>query len=192
MRVMKMEENTQKKKGLRWELFDFVKILLICFIAALGIKTFIAQPVFVEGSSMYPTLEDGEFGFTNLLGLSIEGINRGDIVIVSHDNEYWVKRVIGMPGEKIKCQDNVVYINGEALEEPYLDNAYAQDIEKQQKYFTSDFDEVTLKDDEYFVMGDNRVVSADSRIVGPFKRSQIVGKGVFVISPLDQIGYHNQ
>ena len=187
-----MEENKQEKRGFKWELLDFVKILIVCFIAAMGIKTFIAQPVFVEGSSMYPTLADGEFGFTNLLGLSLEGVNRGDIVIVSEENEYWVKRVIALLNETIECRDGVVYIDGEALEEPYLDTAYVEDIEKNQGYFTSDFEPVTLGADEYFVMGDNRVVSADSRVVGPFTRDQIIGKGVFVLYPLDQIGYHNQ
>ena len=133
-----------------------------------------------------------EFGFTNLLGLSLEGVNRGDIVIVSEENEYWVKRVIALPNETIECRDGVVYIDGEALEEPYLDTAYVEDIKKNQGYFTSDFEPVTLGADEYFVMGDNRVVSADSRVVGPFTRDQIIGKGVFVLYPLDQIGYHNQ
>ncbi|WP_075876172.1 signal peptidase I [Merdibacter massiliensis] len=187
-----MEENEKKIRGLQWEVFDFVKILLICFIVALGIKTFIAQPVYVDGSSMYPTLEDGEFGFTNLLGLRLDGIQRGDIVIVSHENEYWVKRVIGLPNETIECKDGVVYIDGKVLKETYLNTDYVKDIEKSQGVFTSDFGPVTLGDDEYFVMGDNRVVSADSRIVGPFKRDQIVGKGVFVLLPFDQIGYHNQ
>ena len=86
--------------------------------------------------------QDGEFGFTNLLGLSLEGVNRGDIVIVSEENEYWVKRVIALPNETIECRDGVVYIDGEALEEPYLDTAYVEDIEKNQGYFTSDFEPV--------------------------------------------------
>ena len=100
--------------------------------------------------------------------------------------------MIALPNETIECRDGVVYIDGEALEEPYLDTAYVEDIEKNQGYFTSDFEPVTLGADEYFVMGDNRVVSADSRVVGPFTRDQIIGKGVFVLYPLDQIGYHNQ
>ncbi len=187
-----MEEKTKETRGLRREIFDFVKILIVCFIVALGIKAFIAQPVFVEGSSMYPTLADGEFGFTNLLGLSLEGVNRGDIVIVSHEGEYWVKRVIALPHETIECREGVVYIDGQALQETYLDTGYVKDIQKQQGYFTGDFEAVTLGEDEYFVMGDNRVVSADSRVVGAFSREQIIGKGVFVLYPLDQIGYHNQ
>ena len=187
-----MEKMNREKQGMKYELFSFVKILILCLIIAFGIKTFIAQPVFVEGSSMYPTLEDGEFGFTNLIGLSLEGVNRGDIVIVQEGNEYWVKRVIGMPNETIECHNGNVYIDGEVLDEPYLETAYVADLENQQGYFTGDFAAVTLADDEYFVMGDNRVVSADSRVVGAFTRDQIVGKGVFVLFPFDQIGYHNQ
>ena len=163
-----------------------------CALSSLSASRPSSPPVFVEGSSMYPTLQDGEFGFTNLLGLSLEGVNRGDIVIVEEGDEYWVKRVIGLPNETIECRDNVVYINGEALDEPYLDSDYVHDIENNQGYFTSDFEAIELGSDEYFVMGDNRVVSADSRVVGPFSRSQIVGKGVLVLMPLDQIGYKNQ
>ena len=192
MELQEEKQTNEKQRRFGLELLDFVKILLVCFIVAFGIKTFIARPVFVEGSSMYPTLQDGEFGFTNLLGLSLEGVNRGDIVIVEEGDEYWVKRVIGVPNETIECRDNVVYINGEALDEPYLDSDYVHDIENNQGYFTSDFEAIELGSDEYFVMGDNRVVSADSRVVGPFSRSQIVGKGVLVLMPLDQIGYKNQ
>ncbi len=192
MELQEEKQTNEKQRRFGLELLDFVKILLVCFIAAFGIKTFIARPVFVEGSSMYPTLQDGEFGFTNLLGLSLEGVNRGDIVIVEEGDEYCVKRVIGLPHEPIDCRDNVVYINGEALDEPYLDSDYVHDIENNQGYFTSDFEAIELGSDEYFVMGDNRVVSADSRVVGPFSRSQIVGKGVLVLMPLDQIGYKNQ
>ena len=173
MELQEEKQTNEKQRRFGLELLDFVKILLVCFIVAFGIKTFIARPVFVEGSSMYPTLQDGEFGFTNLLGLSFEGVNRGDIVIVEEGDEYWVKRVIGLPNETIECRDNVVYINGEALDEPYLDSDYVHDIENNQGYFTSDFEAIELGSDEYFVMGDNRVVSADSRVVGPFSRSQI-------------------
>ena len=121
MELQEEKQTNEKQRRFGLELLDFVKILLVCFIVAFGIKTFISRPVFVEGSSMYPTLQDGEFGFTNLLGLSFEGVNRGDIVIVEEGDEYWVKRVIGLPNETIECRDNVVYINGEALDEPYLD-----------------------------------------------------------------------
>ena len=118
MELQEEKQTNEKQRRFGLELLDFVKILLVCFIVAFGIKTFIARPVFVQGSSMYPTLQDGEFGFTNLLGLSLEGVNRGDIVIVEEGDEYWVKRVIGLPNETIECRDNVVYINGEALDEP--------------------------------------------------------------------------
>ncbi len=97
MELQEEKQTNEKQRRFGLELLDFVKILLVCFIVAFGIKTFIARPVFVEGSSMYPTLQDGEFGFTNLLGLSFEGVNRGDIVIVEEGDEYWVKRVIACP-----------------------------------------------------------------------------------------------
>ena len=192
------ETQTEKKKKKKAEgrfsseLFGWGESLMAVLIFFVVVFTFFVRLIGVDGSSMYPTLQDGEFGFTNLLGLSLEGVNRGDIVIVEEGDEYWVKRVIGLPNETIECRDNVVYINGEALDEPYLDSDYVHDIENNQGYFTSDFEAIELGSDEYFVMGDNRVVSADSRVVGPFSRSQIVGKGVLVLMPLDQIGYKNQ
>lgn len=168
---------------------------------------------------MYPTLKDGEFGFTNVGGVLLNGVERGDIVVVTMEENgqktHWVKRVIGLPGETVSCVNDVIYINGKALDETkYIDPDYRQKFMEEHdncnwfnKVFNSndkenkrnynpdfedrtyiDFKEVTLGDDEYFVMGDNRPFSKDSRYVGPVKKSQIFAKKMLVLLPISDIG----
>ena len=109
------------------------------------------------------------------------------LVYNEEKKENWVKRVIGLPGDTIYAKDDVVYVNGMPIEEPYLDNAYANQIRRHGNNFTEDFPKRTLKDNEYFLMGDNRIVSYDSRRVGPFKREDIRGKDVYVLFPFNKI-----
>lgn len=182
-----------EKRKRQWvrEIVELGKIALICLLAAFLIKTFIAKPVRVEGESMYPTLQDGAFGFTSVISLSLGGINRGDIVIVRQGAEYWVKRVVALPNETIECRGDQIYIDGEVLSEDYLDARYRSDIRRQLGFFTEDFGPVTLGKEEYFLLGDNRGVSADSRSFGPFHRDQIIGKDLLVLLPFDQFGYHS-
>ena len=152
---------------------------------------------------MYPTLKDGEFGFTNVGGVLLNGVERGDIVVVTMEEEgqktHWVKRVIGLPGDTVSCVNDVVYINGKVLDETkYIAPDYRQSLVDKFGYFNKvpdadntnvvDFEEVILKDDEYYVMGDNRPYSKDSRYVGPVKKSQIFAKKMLVLLPISDIG----
>lgn len=126
---------------------------------------------------MYDTLDGNEV----MILVKVGDIKRYDIVVADYYkdgkmSEELIKRVYGMPGEKIKCEKGIVYIN-----DKQADNSYATNT-------TNDFDEVTLGDDEYFLMGDNRSVSLDSRALGPFKRSQIQGTTDFIIWPLSKFG----
>ncbi len=103
-----------------------------------------------------------------------------------------IKRVIALPGETIECKDEQVYINGEALDESaYLDNDYAKDWLAKNGYFNYNFDPVTLKEDEYFLMGYNRPISLDSRDSGPYKKSQILAKDFLVLYPFEEFGYYS-
>lgn len=188
------------------DILDFVKVFAISAIAILLFVNIVAHPVTVMGRSMDPTLANGEYGFTNLLDLAINGVNRGDVVVldmeeVDGNRSYWVKRVIGLPGETIECKNGQVYIDGVALDESaYLDEQFMEDslkdyvdtfgYEYETGHFTSDFEPVTLGEDEYWVMGDNRMYSKDSRYpdVGPVKLEDIYGKGVLVLWPLNKIG----
>lgn len=183
------KKKKNEKKGWKYELFDLIKTFLICLIAVTLLTNFVAKPVRVDGRSMYPTLEDGEIGVMNVFSAKFQDIERYDVVVVYNEekNENWVKRVIGLPGDTVYAKDDVVYVNGLALDEPYLNTDYVKQIRSRGDLFTQDFDKVTLGKDEYFLMGDNRIVSYDSRRVGPFKRKDIRGKDVCVLFPFDKM-----
>lgn len=184
------KEKKKKKnesRGWKYEIFDLVRTFLICFVVVMLISNFVVKPVHVDGDSMHPTLNDGEIGLINIFSVQQQGIERQDVVVAKHEDyngkEDWVKRVIGLPNDTVYAKNDVIYINDKALAEPYLDNEYANNIRKQGRVFTEDFDKVTLQDDEYFLMGDNRVVSFDSRKVGAFKEKDIIGKDAYIIFP---------
>lgn len=185
------------------DILGFIKVFVVSAIVILLFVNFVAHPVRVDGRSMYPTLKDGEFGFTNVGGVLLNGVERGDIVVVTMEEEgqktHWVKRVIGLPGDTVSCVNDVVYINGKVLDETkYIAPDYRQSLVDKFGYFNKvpnadntnveDFEEVKLGDDEYYVMGDNRPYSKDSRYVGPVKKSQIFAKKMLVLLPISDIG----
>lgn len=208
--------NEDDERTLLEDILDFVKVFVISAIVILLFVNFVAHPVRVDGKSMYPTLKDGEFGFTNVGGVLLNGVERGDIVVVTMKENgqktHWVKRVIGLPGETVSCVNDVIYINGKVLDETkYIDPDYRQSFVDEYHYFNKvensdvgdnkrnynpdfkyksaiDFKETKLGDDEYFVMGDNRPYSKDSRYVGPVKKSQIFAKKMLVLLPISDIG----
>lgn len=179
------KEKKPKKTGWKYELLDLAKTFVICFIAVFLFTHYLFKPVHVDGRSMQPTLEDNDLGFINIISRKLNGFERYDVVVVNNKEfkEDWVKRVIGLPGDSVYAKDDVVYVNGKPIEEPYLDNEIADSYHSRGELFTLDFDEVILGEDEYFLMGDNRRNSTDSRVVGPFKKEDIVGKDVYVIFP---------
>ena len=160
----------QIKKWLKENLLFTILLLIIIII-----RIFFYSPIRVNGSSMYPTLQDKEFMILNNIGLQ-KGINRFDIVVVEANGKYIIKRVIGLPGESVMYSDNKLYINGKVIEDNYS------------KSETENFENVILKDNEYFVMGDNREVSKDSRVIGPVNIKNIKGKTNLVIFPFNKIG----
>lgn len=172
-------------------LFSLLKIFIVCLIIVNVVGSFVIKPLHVEGSSMYPTIKSGEFGFGNAFAGHFQSIERGDIVI-AYDKRFTkqliIKRVIGLPNERIRASGDVVYINDHELKEPYLENDFKESIQLTENYkFTEDFDEVQLGDDEYFLMGDNRYLSKDSRELGAFKRSDIKAVGFFVTLPFSKM-----
>ena len=191
------------RRTLLEDILGFIKVFVVSAIVILLFVNFVAHPVRVDGRSMYPTLKNGEFGFTNVGGVLLNGVERGDIVVVTMEEDgqktHWVKRVIGLPGDTVSCVNDVVYINGKVLDETkYIDPDYRQSLVDKFGYFNKvpnadntdvvDFEEVKLKDDEYYVMGDNRPYSKDSRYVGPVKKSQIFAKKMLVLLPISDIG----
>ena len=195
--------NEDDERTLLEDILGFIKVFVVSAIVILLFVNFVAHPVRVDGESMYPTLKDGEFGFTNVGGVLLNGVKRGDIVVVTMEEKgqktHWVKRVIGMPGDTISCVNDIVFINGKVLDETqYIDPDYRQSCVDQFGYFNKvpnadnsdvqDFEEVKLGDDEYYVMGDNRPYSKDSRYVGPVKKSQLFAKKMLVLLPISDIG----
>lgn len=148
---------------------------LIVIIVVVVIRIFIITPVSVNGSSMQPHLNGNEIMLLNKLNKKINGINRYDIVVVKTSYKYLIKRVIGLPGEIIECKNNKIYINNKVIKDSH---AYG---------ITDDFDAVKIGKDEYFVLGDNREVSKDSRFIGPVKNKNILGTTNIVIYPLSKI-----
>ena len=155
-------------------------------ILALGISGFIIlfvyQPVRVEGGSMEPGLQDQERIFINKLAYKLEDIQRGDIVVFRYPRDTsksFIKRVIGLPGDRIRVFDGRVYLNGRLTSESYVPGQYLD---------SRTYPEVTVPPDCYFVLGDHRSMSNDSREFGPVQRSYIYGKAVFGYWPMDKMG----
>lgn len=163
--------------------FNFAYTIIICLVVAKLITSFVFISVMVDGTSMSPTLSNGDKAITDGLFYKIGGIDRFDIVIVEHKkyDSKLVKRVVGLPGETIEYKDNVLYVNGERVEEDFLPEGtitktmYGNDIK------------VTLGKNEYYVLGDNRENSTDSRVLGAIKKSQITGKGILLFATCDSV-----
>lgn len=157
-------------------------ILIKSYIFVFILTTYVIKPICVQGSSMYPTLKEGNIGVSSIFTKTINGIGRFDIVIVKVGEELWAKRVIALPNESIAYKNDELYINGEIIEEPYFDTNYVQ--RKKDQYntssFTEDFGPIILGDKEYFLMGDNRHISLDSRVHGAFHEEEIISKDTFI------------
>ena len=152
---------------------EAVPYIIIILVVVL-IRVFIITPVRVDGSSMKNTLKDNDI----LLLYKLGSIKRNDIVVLdeSYDNEIIIKRIIGLPGETVAIKNGKIYINNKEYDDKF---AYGE---------TSDYDKLTLGDDEYFILGDNRIVSKDSRYFGPVKEKEIIGKAIFRLFPFNKIG----
>jgi signal peptidase I len=155
-------------------------------VISLGISAFIIvflyQPVKVEGTSMMPSLDDQERIFINKFVYRIEPIQRGDIVVFRYPRDpakSFIKRVIGVAGDHVRVADGQVFLNGKMLVEDYVPRAY----EDERSYA-----EIVVPPDSYFVLGDHRSLSNDSRDFGPVDASYIYGKAVFGYWPVDKVG----
>lgn len=161
-------------KKIWYSIKDYVYIVLIVVL----IRTFLITPAAVSGSSMESTLNNHDLVIINKLVYRIKPIERFDIVVVNNDkdNDRIIKRVIGLPNETVEYKDNKLYINGKLIET------------KLSFEYTDDF-KVETKEDEYFVLGDNRDVSKDSRMLGSFNKKDIVGRVGIRFYPFDKVGY---
>ena len=167
---------------LRSESRVWTRDLLIAIGLALVIIVFLYQPVKVEGTSMAPLLSDQERIFINKFVYRFESIHRGDVVVFWYPldrSKSFIKRIIGLPGETVEIRHGSVFVNGHVIPEPYVPPQYA-DI--------SDFGPVKVPKSSYFVMGDHRISSNDSRVFGPVASQYIYGRAVFAYWPVDHFG----
>jgi signal peptidase I len=187
--VMNPEEETKPAQthGSGWTTtLEWAKTITIALIIALPIRFFIAEPFIVSGASMDPTFASGQFLIVDRVTYRFEPPQRGDVIIFEYPNNpsfYYIKRVIGLPGETVTVTDGKVGIQGAngstttELDETYIDQAHAA-----HDTFTT-----TLEPNQYFVMGDNRAQSYDSRVWGPLDKHFIIGRPIVRLLPLNKI-----
>ncbi len=154
----------------------------VIIVVVILVRTFLFTPVVVVGDSMIPTLKDNQVLLLNKISYNFNKIERFDVVVVKMGNKELIKRVIGLPGETIEYKDNVLYVNGEPLESPYnfeTDDFTLADIGKGEN--------TVIPENKYLVLGDNRIVSAESRWYGLFNRKSIIGKVDLSIIPMKKV-----
>lgn len=192
---MNKNKRTRSNLDIVYTILDFARLILITVVAAMVILVFVARKEEVRGTSMYPTLVEGESVIINMAANYVGEIKRFDVVVAREyrSDDLWVKRVIGLPGETISYREDVLYVDGKAMEEPFLDKKYVEQVKKSANklYFTQDYISKKLEKNEYLLVGDNRNESLDSRndAVGPFQREQIIARGVFVYQPFSKARY---
>jgi signal peptidase I len=156
--------------------------LLVSLAISAFIIIFLYQPVKVEGVSMMPGLEDQERIFVNKFVYRWEPIERGDIIVFRYPRDTsksYIKRVIGVAGDRVRIVNGQVYVNGEALDEDYVPSDYADG---------RSYSELVVPRNSYFVLGDHRTMSSDSREFGPVNERYIYGKAVFGYWPMEKLG----
>jgi len=160
----------------------WLRDLMISLAISAFIIVFLYQPVKVEGTSMMPSLEDQERIFVNKFVYRLEPIERGDIVVFKYPHDLsksYIKRVIGTAGDHVRIDGGQVYVNGGPLDEEYVPAEYAD---------SRSFPEIVVPPNSYYVLGDHRSMSQDSREFGPVNQNLIYGKAVFGYWPMDKMG----
>lgn len=176
-----MEEEKQQeteKKGGTWE---FIRSIVIALLIVIPIRAWVAQPFIVQGNSMVPNFHNGEYLIIDEFSYHFRRPERGEVIVFRYPrqpSQFFIKRVIGLPGDKVEIKDGSVWINGSPFGEAYLPQSLA----------TAPEASTILGVDEYFVLGDNREASSDSRVWGNLKDHFIVGRTLLRLWPLTRIG----
>lgn len=181
---MMQPENNQgaAHPGNKSGMSSWIRDLIVSVAVSAFIIIFLYQPVRVEGTSMLPVLEDQDRLFINKLAYRVGEIHRGDVVVFLYPRDHeksYIKRVIALPGDDLRIDQGQVYVNGRPITEAYVPKRFSDDRSQP---------EMTVPLHEYFVMGDHRSISSDSRDFGPVDRELIYGKAAFVYWPIDQAG----
>ena len=159
---------------------EIVEVVVIALVTVFIIRSFLVQPFLVNGASMEPNFEDGNYLLVDEISYRFSEPQRGEVVVFRYPNDrsvFFIKRVIGLPGEKLMIRDGEVYVDGKELNEDYL--GPSSDTEGRIN--------VNLGEDEYFVLGDNRSYSFDSRNWGPIQRDDIIGVARIRVFPFNEI-----
>lgn len=184
------------------EIIDLLKSALISILVVIALTNFVYKPIEVYGPSSLPTIKEGQIGLSSIISLRFRDVQRFEFVIFPHkdrlgivrkDNQgnaiYLVKRVIGLPNDTIEFRNDLLYINDEVVEEPFLENPLVEAYRGRGLLFTQNFGPFTLKSDEFFVVGDNRRGSSDSRgDLGPIKVDDVESVGLFILYPFENFG----
>jgi signal peptidase I len=161
---------------------SWLRDLVVSAVVSAFIIVFLYQPVRVEGTSMLPMLEDQDRLFINKIAYRVGDIHQGDVVVFQYPRDLsksYIKRVIALPGDRLRIDHGRVFVNGKLLNEPYVPERFSDDRSQP---------EMVLSPHQYWVMGDHRSISSDSRDFGPVDRDLIYGKAAFVYWPVEQIG----
>jgi signal peptidase I len=161
----------------------WLRDLVLSVLIALFVITFLYQPVKVEGTSMQPELRDSDRIFINKLAYRVGEVHRGDVVVFhppSDPEKSYIKRIIAEPGDTLRIDHGEVWVNGVQQRELYVPGRFRDE---------RSYSETTIPAGDYFVMGDHRSISSDSRDFGPVARSFIYGKAVFVYWPMPEAGW---
>lgn len=183
--VFTMDPEQKENRSLFRSLWELLRFIIIALLIVIPIRVFIIEPFVVSGSSMFPTFHNGDYLIVDKLSYEVGGPSRDDVVIFRYPKDpskYFIKRIVGLPGETVDIKGGVVTITnadnkeGFILDEPFVKNNSGSEAH------------LELQSDEYFVMGDNRNASSDSRYWGPVKRNLIVGRAFLRLLPINDIG----
>ena len=163
----------KKKK----EIIEYIVLIVVILL----IRTYLFVPIMVSGNSMVPTLNNGDVMILNKFSYLVNDIKRFDIVVVDYENEYIIKRVIGLPGDYVEYKNDILYVNGKKIKEEY-DREYTEDFN------LNDLSIEKIANNYYLVLGDNRPISKDSRKIGLIDKKNIKGTTNFILFPFSRFG----
>lgn len=165
--------------------FETVKVVVVSLAIILPIRYFLIQPFYVEGASMEPTFTEHEYLIIDEISYRFNEPQRGEVVVFrnpQNTRQFYIKRLIGLPGERVKVVGGEVFINGNKIFETYIASENRQ---------ADSYPEISLEKDEYFVMGDNRANSLDSRYIGPVSDRHLIGRVWVRGWPFSRLGLIN-
>lgn len=178
---------SENSPNFRSKLVEFIQTIVVFAAIATAIYLFIAQPHKVSGSSMFSTLHSGDYIITNKIGYRLAQPQRGEIIVFKNPREEsqdFIKRIIGVPGDKVRVENGNLFVNGVRIDEPYLRSSI---VTNPGSFLKEGVDE-EVPEGRYIVIGDNRPASSDSREWGFITKEEIIGKAFFRYWPLNSIG----